>query len=151
MGTSASMSSSYAAHGIRFRYSEEWELSEQEEDGRISITVSSPHTSFWTVSLFSDRPEPDDLIEAALQAFRDEYEELDVYPSKVRLCRRPTVACDIDFVCLELLNVARLRAFKAAGFTVLVLYQGNDAEMESQGPILEQITRSLAVSGDKPR
>lgn len=140
------MSSEYAAHGIRFRYPPEWELSEQNEEGRTSITVSSPHTSFWTVSLFSDRPEPDDLIAAALQAFSDEYEELDVYPSKDRVCRRPTVGRDIDFVCMELLNTARLRAFQTADFAVLVLYQGNDAEMESQGPILEQITKSLSVA-----
>lgn len=138
------MQSVYAANGVRFRYPSDWEISEQRDDGQLSITVASPHTSFWTLTLLPGCPEPQDIVDAALDAFREEYEELDVYPSKAKLCEQPTVARDIDFVCLELLNAARLRAFRTDDFTALVLYQGTEKEFETAGPVLEKITRSLA-------
>ncbi len=146
------MDAVYNSHGVRFRYPGEWELSEQDEGEQISITVSSPqpHAAFWTVSLFPRGPDPDDLVAAAVDAFREEYNELDDYPSKVRLCKRPTVARDVDFVCLELLNSAGIRAFRAPRFTVLVLFQFTEAERSEAEPILEQITRSLSYLAEIP-
>jgi len=138
------MKAIYRSHGVMFRYPEEWELSEQREGEQISITVSSPQTAFWTVSLFPDRPDPADIVAAAIDAFREEYDELDDYPSQVRVCRRPTVARDIDFVCLELLNTAGIRAFRTRDFTVLVLFQLTEGERQDAGPVLDRITRSLA-------
>ena len=140
----------YKSHGVMFRYPDDWELSEQQEGEQISITVSSPLTAFWTVSLFPDRPEPADIVAAALDAFHEEYDELDDYPAKVRLCRSPTVARDIDFVCLELLNIAGVRAFRTRDFTVLVLFQMTEGERAEIGPLLDRITRSLACAATAP-
>lgn len=141
------MQQEYAKHGVRFRYPADWDVSEQRDGNQLSITVSSPHTSFWTVILLFDRPDPNDIVAAALDAFEEEYDELDVYPAKARVCRRATVARDIDFVCLELLNVARIRAFRTADFTVMVLYQGTDSEFDEMGALLEQMTTSLSFAG----
>lgn len=142
------MSQLYSKHGVQFRYPPGWEVSEQRDDGQISITVSSPHTSFWTVTLLADCPDPEDIVTAVLDAFEEEYDELDIYPSRARIGRRPTVARDIDFVCLELLNVARVRAFRVPDLTVMVLYQGTDGEFAEAGPILERITKSLAFTAE---
>lgn len=133
----------FSAHGVRFMYPRDWEFSEQSRAGELSVTVSSPGTSFWTLSLFFDRPDPRSIMEAVLDAFRDEYSELDVYPAEVRLCGRKTLARDIDFVCLELLNSAWARVFRTRDFTALVLYQAHDRELEETGEVLERITRSL--------
>lgn len=140
------MEETYSAHGIRFRYPSEWDVDEQDDEEQVSITVSSPGTSFWVLNLYFDRPAPDDLVEAALDAFREEYEELDIYPSRAKLCKRKTVARDIDFVCLELLNSAYVRAFRTDRFSVLVLYQGTGRELDETGPIFEKMTRSLACA-----
>lgn len=140
------MQQEYSRHGIRFHYPGEWEVSEQRDGQQVSITVASPHTSFWTVTLCADRPDPNDIVAAVLDAFEQEYDELDVYPTKARICRRAAVARDIDFVCLELLNVARVRAVRASRFTVMVLYQGTDSEFGEMEPLLEKITRSLTLA-----
>ena len=66
----------------------------------------------------------------ALNAFREEYEELDIYPVAETICHRESIARDLEFVCLEMMNSAFLRAFKTDGFTVLILYQGTDRELE---------------------
>jgi hypothetical protein len=138
----------YEEHGIRFRYPAYWELTEQEDEEATSITVASPETSFWSISLFKDGPSPQQVLESALEAFREEYPEVDVYASTARTGERAGVARDVDFVCFELINSAFLRAFQTERFTVLVLYQGFDAELEMTRPMLEAISASLAFAGE---
>jgi hypothetical protein len=143
------MDETYEGHGIRFRYPASWELAEQEEGESTSITVASPETSFWSISLFRDLPSPQAVVASAIEAFREEYDEVDVYPSEERLGDRPGVANDVDFVCFELINSAFLRAFQTERFTVLVLYQGFDGELAESRRLLEAISASLTVGGEE--
>jgi hypothetical protein len=141
----------YRGNGVQFRYPADWEVSEQREEEQLSITVASAQTTFWTLTLFPGRPDPADIVEAVLDAFREEYDQLDDYPATAHVCRRPTVARDIDFVCLELINTARVRAFRTAEMTVMLLYQGTDAEFERTGAVCEQMTKSLTLVGTSQR
>ena len=86
------MNETYEGHGIRFRYPAHWELSEQPGDDATSITVESPETSSWTVSLFFDGPSPEEVVDSAVQAFREEYDEVDVYPVEDQLGSHRSVA-----------------------------------------------------------
>ena len=133
----------YEAHGVRFLYPGFWELSEQPNESGVSITVSSLETSFWSLNIFFDGPDPELVVDQALKAFRDEYDELDVYPADVELCRRQTLARDVDFVCFELLNSAYLRAFRTERFTALVLYQATNDELQQTRPLMNGIDQSL--------
>ena len=135
--------------GIRFRYPDSWDLSEQQSENELTITVASPTTAFWSLTLFEDGPRPEELIELAVEAFRDEYEELDVYSAKVELCHRASVARDLEFVCLELLNSAFLRSFRTGNFSVLILYQGTDQELAETREVLESISSSLECDEDE--
>ena len=78
----------YEGHGIRFRYPGYWELTEQVDDEATSITVASPETSFWSISLFEDGPPPQEVLESAVEAFQEEYAEVDVYDSTARTGNR---------------------------------------------------------------
>lgn len=134
----------YRSHGVKFRFPGDWALNEQRTGSEeVTVTVSSPETSFWSLSLYFDRPDPEALIETAVDAFRDEYDELDDYPVECRVCRRPATGRDLEFVCLELINSAFLRAFRTPRFSALVLYQGTDHELADTREILEGITASL--------
>jgi len=137
------MTETYAGHGLQFRYPAEWELDEQHGDDQVALTLSSPQTAFWTLVLHFDQPDPRVVLETVLKAFRDEYPELDIYPSEERLQDQPTLARDIDFVCHDLLNSAWVRVFETDEFTAVVLYQSHDRELDEYGPILEGITKSL--------
>lgn len=138
----------YSGHGVQFTYPETWEISEQRQPGEVSITVTSPVTAFWTLSLFFDSPDPESIIDAVLEAFREEYEELDVYPAEASICKQPTCARDIEFVCLELLNSAWVRAFQSSDYSVLVLFQANDNDLGETLATMEGITSSLRL--DEP-
>lgn len=146
------MDSVFEGHGIRFEYPDDWILHEQSTPEEITLTVHSPDTCFWSVTLLLDRPEPQRVIESALDAFREEYTEIDVYSGDERLNELPTIACELDFVCHDLISSAFLRAIVAANFTVLVLYQGADLELDTLQTLLEKITASLKweIDSDDP-
>jgi hypothetical protein len=140
----------YEGHGIRFRYPSDWQLREEEGDESTCITVDSPDTSSWSISLFYDSPAPQQVVDSAVQAFREEYDEVDVYPSDEQLGERGGAARDVDFVCFELINSAFLRSFQTVRFTLLMLYQGFDGELETTRPILESISASLQLDEAEP-
>ena len=141
----------FEAHGIRFRFPEGWELIEDRREHEVTVTVASPGTSFWSVTLFFARPSPERVIESALDAFRHEYDDLDIYRSDTKLCDLRTESRDIEFVCLELINSAFLRAIQVSDFTVLVLFQGTDHELKQTRPILDRISNSLAYDPSEDR
>ena len=134
----------YQKNGIRFRYPADWELSEQAGPGEASITVSSPNTAFWTLNLYFERPAPRRLVETALNAFREEYDELDIYDASATICNQTTIAKDLEFVCMELLNSAWLRVCRTPFFSVVLLYQANDADLPDTRATMEAMTSSLA-------
>lgn len=137
------MSSTYRTTGLSFCYPPEWQAVEHREDGRLSVTVAGTGTAFCTVTMLYDRPDPRQVLEAAIRAFRDEYPELDVYTADSRVASRPALGRDVDFICLELCNTALLRAFRTGRFTVLVLFQSSDVELPETRPIFDQVCNSL--------
>jgi hypothetical protein len=144
------MVETYTGHGIQFSYPPDWPLTEQTEEGHVTITVNTPETAFWSVVLFPDRPDPDEVVAAVVAAFREEYAEMDDYPLKARLVKKAAVAREIDFFCHELPGTARLHAVRTLACTILVLFQGADREMSDAGPVFERITRSLALTDSDP-
>ncbi len=143
------MLENYHAHGVKFRFPGDWKLSEQQDQGETTITVESPDTSFWSLSLFFDSPAPENVLEAAVDALEQSYEEIDIYPVNAQVCHRNSLARDAEFVCYELINSAFLRAFQTDKFTALVYYQGTDHELEHTRQILESICQSLQCDQDE--
>ena len=138
----------FEGHGIRFEYPDDWILHEQSSPEEITLTVQSPDSSFWSLTLIMDRPDPRRVLDAILDTFREEYTEIDVYPSDVRLADQPTESCELDFVCHELIGSAFLRAVAAPNFTMVVLYQGADLELDVTQPLMEKINNSLTWDAD---
>ena len=142
------MQQQFGGLGIRFRYPDEWTLSEELGDDEATITVSSPESAFWSVTVLRHRPDPEEVLQASVEVFEDEYAERDVSMHEVTLANRPASAADIDFVCLELTNSAYLRSFRTGQFTVLVLYQLTDEDVDEQQSTLEAISDSLICESD---
>lgn len=136
-------------HGVRFEYPDDWELSHEHHDDDLSVTVESAGTAFWMLSVLQGRPAAEDVISAAVESFKAEYESMDVYESTESICMLPTVATDVDFYELEMVNRASLRACETDDTTLFVLCQMSDTEREEVGPRLKAISDSLTWdSGD---
>jgi hypothetical protein len=133
----------FEEHGVRFEYPDNWELSHEHHDDDFSVTVESEGTAFWMLSVLQGRPIAEDVIAAALESFEAEYDSVDVYECSDRICMLPTVAKDVDFYELEMVNRASLRACETDDTTIFVLLQMSDTERAEAEPLLKAISDSL--------
>jgi hypothetical protein len=137
------MSEVYRTAGLSFRYPSGWSVSEQSDDDRLTVTLEGGGTAFCALTLLYDRPDPELVLDAAAQAFREEYPEADVYPSAGTLAARPAAGRDVDFICLETCNTALLRAVRTGRFTLLLMFQSSDPELDESRPVFDEVCRSL--------
>ena len=144
-------------YGIRFAYPDDWEQVEERDDLRVTVTIESPEGGLWSVSLMFDGSDPEDVIDAALDGFREEYDEIDIYEGwPNRADAAETVAGtmgeaelrQVEFVAEQLINSAWLRAIPLPLYTVFEFYQVNDHFAAADLEELEAISRSLTVSAD---
>uniref|UniRef100_A0A7C4LMP1 Uncharacterized protein n=1 Tax=Schlesneria paludicola TaxID=360056 RepID=A0A7C4LMP1_9PLAN len=135
--------STFAARGVRFSYPDDWTLTQQQRDGVFSVHLQSPGTSFWLLTLLPDCPAVEDVLEAAISAYREEYREVDVYRQETPLAGLPTAACTLDFVCLDLVNSAVLKSVALPAFTAFVVFQGEGHEFETLQPQFTALMESL--------
>ena len=145
----------YRKHGIRFRHPGDWTVTEEAGPDELTISIQSHGTSFWTLTLFEDAPDPTDILETAITAYRDEYTDLDE-SEPPELLPVPIAGREIDFVCLDAVNWAMLIAFRTNRRTVLVVAQATDYESKLTRPVMELMTKSfscdegLALNGEEP-
>jgi hypothetical protein len=139
------MTAVYEDHGVRFRFPENWHLEQQRSAEGTTISVTSPDTAFWSLTLHERSITPEAAADAALRAMRDEYDTLDATPVAERVGDWPAVGHDINFLCLDLTNSCWIRAFEAPRYTLLVLFQTSDLELERSEPVLRAIAHSLEV------
>lgn len=138
------MPATYHTPGLTFQYSSDWELSEEQSAEGLSISFSSGDGSaFCSLTLLPDRPSAESAVEAALAAYRESYDDFDVYPVSCRIAARDAVGRDIEFFCMELVNTAWIRAFRTGRFTVLILGQSGPDEQRAAKRVFDTICRTL--------
>lgn len=133
----------YHSQGLCFEYPPTWALTEESSELQRSITLQTAGASFWTITVFENRPDPEQILDSVLQAFQDDYENVDVYPVQASLNNEPVTAVDLDFIYLDMVNSVCLRAFQTETSSVLVMYQGTDQELEQLREKFETVTGSL--------
>lgn len=136
------------ADGVTFVYPEGWELSRDEHGTDVTWHLQTDGSAFWSLTLLASCPTAEEAVEAVVDAFREEYPDLDVYSGPDTPLPGPAAGCDIDFVYVDLVNAARIRAEATSVFTAVVVYQGEDREVELYREQFEAITRSLRYHGD---
>ncbi|MFM7163577.1 MAG: hypothetical protein ACKOGA_15545 [Planctomycetaceae bacterium] len=137
------MPTTYRRHGVSLTCPSSWELREESEPGELRLNYEQPSTCFWSLTLLFSRPDPEQTIETTLEAFRSEYEEIDIYEAKARVGRRSARAYDIDFLCYEMTSSACVRVFAGPRFTGVIVYQGADPEFGPFAARCEEVARSI--------
>lgn len=143
-----SVMTDYHQHGLCFRYPRSWELSEESNGSQRTITLQTAGASFWSLTLFDEPLAPERILDSILQAFQEDYEDVDVYPVQATVFDQPAVAADLDFVYLDLVNSVAIRAFQTDDRSAVVMFQGTDAELDVLREQFNAVTASLAF--DEP-
>lgn len=137
----------YQAHGVTFGYPGHWELSEESRDDAMTVSVGDGG-AFWSITVLRRRPRAERVLEEAVQAFWDEYENIDEYPVEAMLAGESAIGRNIEFVAFELVNCVFMKALEIGGRTFFVMAQVTDHEREQFEPIFDSITASMHPEGD---
>jgi len=139
----------FDAHGVRFNYPDDWTITHDHEGPSLNINLQTPGTAFWSLTLLADRPPVEAVLEAAIAAYEDEYQNVDVYRHETSMAELPIAACDLDFVYLDLVSSASLRSILTEAFTALVVFQGEGREFEALQPKFDAVMSSLQYACDE--
>lgn len=138
------MSALYDQHGVRFAYPENWTVDDPPDDeADLQVTVSSPETAFWSLSVYPGLRDTRELLEEVLQAMQAEYPALEHDPANEVVDGAAVVGYDLSFYCLDLTNSAWVRVFHRDGATCLVLCQAEDREFAAAEPVFRAMTATL--------
>jgi hypothetical protein len=138
----------FADGGIRFEYPENWRLEREDNEDGWTVSVQSPGTAFLMVCLREDTPATDEMADAALEALREDYPELEADDCIDSVAGQPAIGHVVRFFSLDLTNTCWTRSFYSSHGTVLVLWQVNDLELEESEPVLRAICSSFEVETD---
>jgi hypothetical protein len=134
--------------GIHFQYPDNWRLEREETESGWTVSVQSPDTAFFLLSVSNDGPTTEEVVDTALEALRSEYPNLEAEECVDTLAGQMTVGHDIRFFSFDLTNTCRTRSFYCGEGTVLVMWQANDLELDFNEPVLRAICASLEVDED---
>ena len=134
--------------GIHFRYPETWNLEREETESGWTVYLQSPSTAFLLLSYDEEMPNPEEILEATLEALRSDYPDLEVYDRVESVAGQMAVGHDIQFTSLDLTNSCWTRSFCTDNATVLLLWQANDLDLEEAEPVFQAIRASLEVEED---
>jgi hypothetical protein len=142
------MAAQFEDGGIRFRYPENWRLEREDNDEGWTVSLQGPDTAFLMLCLREDMPSTDRLADAALDALREEYPDLEADDCVDSLAGQPAIGHDIRFISLDLTNTCWTRSFYSSRGTVLVLCQTNDLELDRHEPVLRAICASIELEDE---
>ena len=130
--------------GISFQYPDNWTLDEDDAlAGRKSVTVYSPGGAFWTVSVDPAGTEPSKLARAAVDAMKQEYEELEAEQTRETIVGREMIGYDLNFYYLDLTNTASVRCLRNDRATYTVFCQAEDREFDRLRKVFLAMTISF--------
>lgn len=142
------MLAAFERDGIRFQYPQSWSLETQDSESGWTVSVQSPDTAFFLLSLDHEMPPPEHMAQTALDAMRTEYPELEADEAVENIAGQPALGHDVQFFSFDLTNTCWLRCFYSGKGTVLAMWQANDLELERNEPILRAVCASIKVEED---
>lgn len=133
----------YQQNGIQFLYPDNWKImDEQAVSNPPSVTLQSPGTGYWSLTIYPDSFNPEQLVQETVDAIREEYDSVEVEPITCSYGDQLASGYHMAFYCLDLIVNAQAVSLRVGSQTVLFVYQAEDSEFRQLDPVFE----ALAVS-----
>jgi len=144
MDPSSTLDAVYEAGGMMFRYPGFWQVEEFTSEEEHAATVLTDNSAFWMASLIRGVDDVDAVLDSALAAFEEEYEEVDVYE---RTPDNPPgwTSQELEFQYQDLVSSVVLQAVAGSLGAVLIMYQGHDKDLEEHQDLFDEMTTTLQV------
>jgi hypothetical protein len=139
----------YEDHGVRFEYPSDWEVEVTDEGLEATVAVQEPGgLAFVLVTTDESCPDPADVSEAALEAMREEYPDLDTFPVLETLGANSVTGHDVEFFALDIANAASIRSFSTSRRTVLFFGQWTELGDNNLADVIRYMFSSLEETED---
>ena len=129
--------------GLSFAYPDDWNLELEPAENGWTATVQSPGTAFAMVQLDRDLPEPEQMVEQALETLKSDYPSLEAESAMETVAGEMAIGHNIEFFSMDMLNTCWTRCFYGGAGTVFVLCQASGVDREDYEGVLRALTRSM--------
>jgi len=135
---------------ILIRYPDDWveETADDPESGGWTVTLTSPQTAFFMMSLQPDASDGGDLSDQTLTAMKSEYKEFDAEEVMETICGLPAIGFNADFLTVDTAIICRVRCLNTFAGPLLLLAQVSEYDREQNDPELRAIIASLNVEAE---
>ncbi|MGO9601098.1 MAG: hypothetical protein ACLP7Q_24225 [Isosphaeraceae bacterium] len=131
-------------HGLRFDYPAAWEVEVTDHGPVLTVALQDPSgLGFALITTDDSRPDPADVADAALEAMREEYPELDASPAMETINDHCATGHDVEFFALDMTNAASIRCFRTPRRTVLAFGQWSDVGEAELPELIRGVFRSI--------
>lgn len=137
----------YDHHGLSFQFPENWKLDEETvEDGSPSVWLYPPGGGFWSVTMYGSDVDAQWATQQTLDTMRGEYPDLDVDSRVETIAGQKLAGYEMNFVCLDMVNTARVLCLEDDRGTLVILEQAEDQDWENLADVYTAVTTSLLAS-----
>jgi hypothetical protein len=138
------MPSTYQQNGIELLYPDNWKVvDEQPRSDPPAVTLQSPGTGYWNLTIYPDSQEPEDLTAETVNAMRAEYDPIEVEPVECSFGKQLAGGYQMEFYCLDFIVKARTIALRTTSQTLLFVHQAEDREFKELEPIFAALVVSV--------
>ena len=138
------MPSTYQQNGIELLYPDNWKVvDEQPLSDPPTVTLQSPGTGYWNLTIYPDSQEPENLTAETVDAMREEYDPIEVEPVECSFGNQLAGGYQMEFFCLDFIVKARTIALRTTSQTLLFVYQAEDREFNELEPIFAALVVSV--------
>ncbi|MCS6863937.1 MAG: hypothetical protein RMJ56_02535 [Gemmataceae bacterium] len=143
--------SMFTRDGIQIRYPDHWQLEtiDDPESGGWTMTVTSPQTAFFMMSLQPEARDSGDLSDQTLDAMKSEYREFDAEEVMESICGLPAIGFNADFLTLDTPITCRVRCLNTLAGPLMLMAQVSEYDRGENDPALRAIIASLNVDVDE--
>ena len=138
------MPSTYQQHGIELLYPDNWKVvDEQPLSDPPAVTLQSPGTGYWNLTIYPDSQNPDHLTTETVDAMREEYDSIEIEPIECSFGKQLASGFQMEFYYLDFLVRAHTISLRVESQTLLFVYQAEDREFKELEPIFAALVISL--------
>ena len=143
------MPGTFSGFGVQFLYPDNWKVrdsSELGEENTDGVMLETPEGAFFALNRYVGINEAQPVIDQAIEAMREEYEELEVQSYDDPQGVASDAGAELGFYYLDLLITARLLAIRDRNDVLLVQIQGESRDFDRQEPVFAAMIKSLRDS-----
>lgn len=141
------MPATYSKHGLQFLYPENWQIKDQRDDELpFQVSLETPTGGMWSLNMFSATEDAEAVLDGAIAAMKTQYEDVEFSLAERDFEEFESRGVDANFFCLDFLVTAKIRAIQTDAFLLLVWFQAESRDFDSQHDVFRAVTQSLLQS-----